>query len=913
MEKIYSDLGYITNCFKEVLVELGEEQLSSILPSSQEEPLPNNPTTRLDVSIEKQLQTLSLYFQLLNMVEENAAAQYRRNIDSEQGSEFIKGTWAEKLKELKEKGFTEEQLLSIFPSIIVEPVLTAHPTEAKRATVLEQHRELYLLLVKKENSIWTPTERELLKEEIKLAIERLWRTGEIYLEKPDVHAERRNVIHYLKNVFPNVLSAVDKKLKISWKQLGFSNELLNDPKSLPKIRFGNWVGGDRDGHPFVTDSVTEITLNEFRDIALTMQKNSLQKLATHLSLSNRLQKTPNELLDKIQTYQNLLGQESEICIHRNPDEPWRQLVNLIIQRLPQFSDRIDENKEKRYANHTELFSDLVFLKTTLEKVGATRIAEEEVFPLCRQVECFGFSLAAVDIRQNSKFHDKAISQLLKAAGFFDYEFSSWSEEKRVLFINEELRSPRPFVLPDMKCGTEADAVISCYRVLSKFINHNGYDSIGSLIVSMTRSLSDLLSVFLLAREAGLLKGTDEGLVCLLPVVPLFETVDDLNRAPDILDRYINHPIVRRSIQYRSPLKNITRPVQQVMLGYSDSNKDGGILASQWNLYHAQKKLSEVGRSNNIQLKFFHGRGGTISRGGGKIHKFMQVLPHTSLTGSFRMTVQGETIAQQYANWNNATYNLELLLASVTSTTIKHRSLPKKNHPFEQYMSDLSNKSVEIYSKLLHTNGFMDFYSMATPIDVIENSRHGSRPARRTGKRSLSDLRAIPWVFSWNQSRFYLPGWYGVGSALEELKKTQPDAFSMLKEEVKQWNFLRHVFMNVETSIHGASTDFMKQYSELVESESIRTTFMNLILSEYSITLSMLEEIFGSDIHSRRPKMVETLALRSKGLSMLHGIQISLLKEWRSLLKNEKLEESDKMLNTLLLTVNAIAGGLRTTG
>ncbi|MCB1180365.1 MAG: phosphoenolpyruvate carboxylase [Leptospiraceae bacterium] len=911
MDKIHGDLAYLIDCYKEVLVELGEEKLSALIPEISELSSTDF-TLSEDLPFEKQLQTLSLFFQILNMVEENAAAQYRRSVESEKGPDFIKGTWKKKIKDIKEKGIREEQIISILPHIVAEPVLTAHPTEAKRATVLEQHRELYLLLVKKESTHWTPTEKALIREEIKLCLERLWRTGEIYLEKPDVRSEVRNIVHYLKNVFPNVLTAVDNKLKSSWKYVGFSEDYIKDPYVFPKLKFGNWVGGDRDGHPFVTHDVTEETLHHFREIAIDLHKSTLLKLASHLSISDRFQTPSIELLNKISEYKNALGERGELCITKNPGEPWRQFLNLVIEKLPD-SNKSETTSSFDYKTHEELLEDLKFLRNTLEGIGANRIINGELFALERQVDCFGFHLAAIDIRQNSKFHDTAISQLLKSAGFFDYDFSAWSEEKRIQFLNEELRSPRPFVLPGMDCGKEADAVINCYKVIATFIKKYGHHSIGSLIVSMTRSLSDLLAVYLLTREAGLLINTEEGMVSPLPVVPLFETIDDLNNAPGILDRFLNNPIVRRSLNYQSKLNKVPRPVQQVMLGYSDSNKDGGILASQWNLYHSQKTLNDVGKTNNIQLKFFHGRGGTISRGGGKVHKFMQILPHFSLTGHIRMTVQGETISQQFANWNNATYNMELFLASVTSTTIKHRSLPKKEHPSEKFIPSLAEKSAEIYSSLLHTDGFMEFYSQATPIDIIENSRHGSRPSRRSGKRSLGDLRAIPWVFSWNQSRFYLPGWYGVGSALENLKNSDKESFDLLKEEVKNWNFLNHFLLNVETSVNSSSPEIMQKYANLVESEKIRTTFMDLILKEHSITKNILEEIFGSDIDKRRIKMIETIQLRRRGLYILHEIQISLLKEWRQYVKDDKVEESNKIINTILLTVNEIEGGLKTTG
>jgi len=902
--KVLEDLGFLLNCVKEIFIDLGENRLVQFITFLEGKTEPPK-----DLELEKTVQILSLYFQLLNMVEENSAAQFRRKIETERGFSEISGLWGDKLSDLVKKGFTAEQISGIFPEIHVEPVLTAHPTEAKRATILEQHRELYLLLVKKENSMWTPFEQESIKEEIKVSLERLWRTGEIYLERPDVASERRNILHYLKNVFPNVLPSVDSRLKGAWKEAGFSQDFLDSYKKFPRITFGNWVGGDRDGHPFVTSEITRETLEEFRTSAIEIIEREMQKLASHLSLSDRIQKPNSSFLHLIEKMANELGKEGQNCLDRNPGEPWRQFISLVYKKLPS----INEVKSYAYKNSNELLNDLELLKENLLTIKANRIVERELIPAERIIQAFGFHTAVLDVRQNSKFHDKALSQLLKSAGIFDYDFSVWSEEKRISFLNNELNSPRPFVLPDMKCGDEADAVIGCYRVLANEIKKYGYDSLGALIISMTRSLSDLLTVYVLAREAGLLVITEEGLVCPLPVVPLFETIEDLEGSPEILERFINHPMTRRSLRYISKNKFNKTPVQQVMLGYSDSNKDGGILASQWNLYCTQKKLTEVGNRNTTKIRFFHGRGGTISRGGGKTHRFMQVLPHTSLTGNMRMTIQGESIAQQFANWNNATYNLELLIASAASTTIKHRSLPKKEHPLEEYMTSISLRSQEIYQNLLKAPGFMEFYGQATPIDIIENSRHGSRPSRRTGKRTLADLRAIPWVFSWNQSRFYLPGWYGAGSALLEVKEKEPKAFQLFSNEVREWHFFRHIIMNIEANLMSVDLDISSEYAELVESLDYKNYFTGKIKEEYEKTKFVLSEIFGKSVEERRPRMNETILLRSKGLSEIHRKQISLLRDWRKYLKEENTVEAEKVLIPLLLTVNAIAGGLRTTG
>lgn len=906
--KIQKDLQYIIGCLKEVLVELEEKDAIAILERLESK---SSDTENLEsFNSEKSSQVLSLYFQLLNIVEENAAAQYRRKVETEKGTESQKGLWVEKLVDLKEKGFSEKQIAEHIPNIYAELVLTAHPTEAKRITVLEQHRVLYLNLLKLENSMWTSSEKEMIREEIKLSLERLWRTGEIYLQKPDVISERNNILHYLQNVFPNVLSGLDEKLKFSWKHVGFNSSLMKDAKNFPLLGFGNWVGGDRDGHPFVTPQVTEDTLKTFRITAIKLIENELINLIKKLSISDRLQMPSQSFLNQISNLAKKMGSVGEDCLKRNQDEPWRQFVNLIIHRLP-----FEPIQNYSYQSPDELLSDLESLKKSLREISAHRIVEMDLFPVERLIQTFGFHLAALDIRQNSKYHDMVFEQILKNAGFEDFAFSKWSEEKRVSFINQELQSMRPFLISDSHTEKESEDLLTYFRIIKNNLAISGTKSIGGVIVSMTRSLSDLLLVYLFAKEVGLLYRDKETgkIFCPLSIVPLFETVEDLQQAPDILKKYIEHPIVKESILQNQKKYPGKKPTVQVMLGYSDSNKDGGIIASQWNLYLCQKTLTEIAKENGLEIMYFHGRGGTISRGGGKMHKFMQALPHFSFSGKIRMTVQGEVISQQFANRNTAIYNLELILASSASTYIKHSSLPKREHKFESTMNELSEKSQRVYRALITEPDFMEFYSFATPIDVIENSRHGSRPSRRTGKRSLGDLRAIPWVFSWNQSRFYLPGWYGIGSALVELKEKNPENFSLLKTEVKDWNFLYYVMSNVVLNLVYADPEIMKLYTSLVPNVQLGEKFLNIILEEYNKTITMMEEIFDSKLGVKKPQLMESFQYRKKGLHLLHKEQVYLLKKWREMLLVDNTEKAESILMNLLLTVNAVASGLKTTG
>ena len=899
--KIEVDLQFVMECFQEVLRELGEEALAEQLPWGDA----SSSGTKGDPQLTAQ--SYSIAFQLLSMVEENAAVQQRRRAERDGTLADVSGLWQQNLARLKACGLSDEEIADTVKDVRVEPVLTAHPTEAKRATVLEHHRRIYLLLAERENTMWTPSERAEIRESLKAELERLWRTGEIYLEKPDLASERRNVIHYLRNVFPNVLPELDRRLRVAWKGMDFDPSLLDSPRRLPTLSFGNWVGGDRDGHPLVTAEVTRETLSELRTNALQLLREKLTELTRRLSLSEFLQAPPEDLLARIDADAEALGADGRRAVVRNPDEPWRQFVNLMIARLP-IQEDTPLSSQDTYARSEELLSDLRFLRKQLLAVNAERIARKDLDPVIRAVQTFGFHLAALDIRQNSQFHDKAVAQLMSAAGMDGENFLQWEESERLEFLNRELSSPRPLTHPEMELGPEAEAVLNCYHEVSNHIKTHGPNGLVALIVSMTRSLSDLLAVYLLARETGLTTHTEDGLVCILPVVPLFETIDDLHKAPDILEAFLSHPMTKRSLSYFQERRGMDTPVQQVMVGYSDSNKDGGIVSSLWNLYRTQDKLAHIGRDHDVRIRFFHGRGGTISRGAGPTHRFINALPHSSLGGDLRLTEQGETIAQKYANRLNAAYNLELLTAGTTGATSRHRHTENEEHPLEPVLDTLAEKSRTAYQQLLDTDRFVSFFRRATPIDAIEASRIGSRPALRTGRQTLADLRAIPWVFSWSQARFYLSGWYGTGTALEWLRDEHPSTFETVKEQNFVWSPLHYVISNAATSLATADPNIMQAYAELVEDSRLRSRVMAQIEDEYDRTRQMLEHIYSGPLSEERPNVQHFLDLRQQGLKTLHHQQIDLLQQWRA-----NADENEDILPTLLMTVNAIANGLGTTG
>jgi phosphoenolpyruvate carboxylase len=905
---LQADLAFVMEAFGTALRAVGEGGLAEKLPWKEGDLMGTLKTTA-DSSTSRGLgQAYSIAFQLLNIVEERAAAQVRRWREKTHGAEAEQGLWAENLREMLDLGLSEDELVEVLSQVRVEPVLTAHPTEAKRETARERHREIYGLMNRHDNAVYTEREQRRLKRQIETELEALWRTGEIHVTRPTVDAEMQNALHYLREIFPEVVARTQTHLREAWIAAGL------DPAKVdalpPMIQFGTWIGGDRDGHPGVTHEVTQTALRELRRSALRIQRRGLEALGYELPLSVLFQQAPASLAvlrqRLIDTLAGAEGVNLPYIHERNHEEPWREIVYLMRARVLLALE--NEDSPAAYSGPAELLQDVDELASTLLEVGASSLVSEWVMPLKRRIETFGFHGAALDVRQNSAFHEKALIQLMTVAGVPEAEsFGSWPVERRRAFLDQELQISRPFLAPGMSAGHEADTVVNCHRVLVEHRRKNGNLGLGALIVSMTRSTEDLLTVYILAREAGLAIWENGGLRCPLPVTPLFETMADLAAGPGIVTDFLSHPVTRRSLAKQAT------PSLQMMVGYSDSNKDCGILASQWAIHRAQRELADAASAGGARPVFFHGRGGTVGRGAGPTHWFMEAMPQGALGGVMRMTEQGETIAQKYAHLNSAVYNAEVLVASAAATTARHRSGPGEADELYAVIDALAQSSMEAYRELLHEEGFISFFREATPIDALEHSRIGSRPARRTGQASLEDLRAIPWVFSWTQSRFYLPGWYGAGAALAKLKANDPASWQHLKSKVVGHAFLRYVLTNIESALASVNEQWMGHYAALVEDKVLGQKFLTKILAEFRLTVAMLEEIFAKPFQARRPRLAFTLKMREAPLDVLHAQQLDLLKRWRALRAKGDAEGAEAMIPDLLVSVNALASGLRTTG
>jgi phosphoenolpyruvate carboxylase len=873
-----SDLASLMGLLSEVLQELEVENYTGLTSLF----LGSNSSAQLNVN-ESNIQILSICFHLLNIVEENTANQTRRSKETS-----ISNPWLKTFTLLEKDN---SQIKSSFKDITIRPVFTAHPTEAKRYTVLEHHRSLYLELLKLENLMYSDPERESIKDSIKGILEILLRTGDLYIERPKVEDELRGVIYYLTKPIPSSLENLYLRYRTAWASTW--PNLAKDgqmPPILP-ISFGTWVGGDRDGHPFVTSEVTKETLNTLRNSAKDLIDSKLLELVKFMSLNDRLQTPPLEFLKKLNELRDLA---SEINIPiKNAGEPWRQYLDIIRIKVNSTDSKYS------YRNKQDLINDLEIFRLSLLKIGASRLASLKIEPLILLVNTFGFHLATLDIRQNSNYNDLAIDQMIQGSGNYNFQFSTASKEERLALLNKELSNNRPFVSRDTSVGLNGDEIRKTYRVIKNHLEEYEHEGLGSVITSMTRDETDLISVYLLLKEVGLLNHSNNTFTCPLPIVPLFETIEDLKASQDVMDKFLSHPISLAS-------KDKVNKYQEVMIGYSDSSKDGGVFSSAWNLYRTQDDLLSQSNVTNSPYLFFHGRGGTVSRGAGPTERFLSALPSGALESGLKMTEQGEIISQKYANVLTASYGLETLIRSTLENRNTKNIIDLSKSNVVKHFDFLSELSKNKYQSLISHEGFITYFRQATPIDVIEKSKFGSRPPKRGQADTLEDLRAIPWVFAWNQARFFLSSWYGIGTAINSLKTADKVGYEELKNAISSWNPILYILTNIESSIYSANVNLMVQYSALVEDTAIREFFLKNIIEEYNLCKEIFSELFSSSFHERRPRLTKTLELREKPLNALHQAQISKLKLWR-------LNPTEDLLTELFLITNAIAGGLRTTG
>ncbi|HET8623210.1 MAG TPA: phosphoenolpyruvate carboxylase [Gemmatimonadales bacterium] len=851
------------------------------------------------------LQVLGIWLQLLSIAEQNAAMRRRRQIEADRGYDALRGTFVQVIKEAAGAGVGAHTMRELLPALRIRPVLTAHPTEAKRVTVLEKHRRIYRLLVDLESPRWTPRERSALVQSVRNEIELLLLTGELRLEKPTVEQEVYWALHFFNETLFEAVPALHEKLERALSQQ-YPGETLEVPTFF---QFGSWVGGDRDGNPFVTNEVTRRSLGEYRLAALRRYRQRLGDLVRLLSVSERSASVPTHFRQRLDRMLAASG-DPGIAV-RNPGEVFRQYLACMLGRLDlnlaAAATHEFDVPDGAYATADELSADMRALERAVGEV-APMLAPSLVRPIRREIEIFRFSIVRLDIRENTTRLHQALGGLWRlregpAAGDPPPPDSEgWSR-----WIQAELARPRHEAVRLASLDLDPAETLGMFRLVAELREKLDREAFGSFILSMTHSVSDVLGGYLMAKEGGLFPDTLGVERCSLPIVPLFETIDDLRAAPGIMRELLNVPVVRRSVREQGG-------VQEVMIGYSDSNKDGGFFAANWELYKAQVKLTRLGRDLGVPIAFFHGRGGSVSRGGAPTGRAIAAQPAGSINGRLRITEQGEVVSFKYANRGTAAYQIELLASSVMEHTLKserEQALVPVGE-FDEAMEAIAGASMAAYRRFVEHPSLLPYYQVASPLEEISKLNLGSRPARRFGARTIGDLRAIPWVFAWTQNRHFIPGWFGVGSGLATFLDIRgPRGEALLRRMFRDSRLFRLIVDEVEKTLAFVDLDIAREFSTLHPDPAVRDAIFPLVAEEFERTMqAVLRVSEGAGIAARFPRFLRKLGRRMPTINQAGRFQIRLLRRYRG---STSEEEQAETLQALLLSINCAAAGFGATG
>ncbi len=928
-KRLFQDIAYLEGLLAKVLVEQGGEELLGtveqfrrICRDLKERYSPRlerrllNLIGSLDLKTARKIvSAFDISFNLLNIAEENFAMQQRRDLQQRGG--MIPGSLAEYFLSLSRSGGSAAALVDLFPQMTIVPVMTAHPTEAKRQTILEKYRKIYLLMLRRENPLWTPREVERIGEELLSELTKLWQTGDIHLERPTVLEEVENGLFYFKETFYWILPEIYSELR--YRILGLISHL--DSPLPPLLSFGSWIGGDRDGNPSVTAETTVRTIQRQKKLILDLYQENLDELIGSLSQSRHISDFTQEFLDSLHEDIRSAPEVARHAEKRNPHEPYRQKLTFIKARLAESGREIDRRlgvetagpqepgpAAPPYRAVSEFILDLEVVRRSLTQNQAARPAELELDALLVRARVFGFHLACLDVRQEARRHMQALVEIFSTLEIYP-AFARAGEEERVKILTGELSLARPLLPRGARLSPESEEVVNTFLVIRRIQEALGPESIRSYIISMASRASDVLTVQLLAKEAGLCPAEGSST---LDLVPLFESVEALSAAPSVMRSLYLNDAYRRHLATRGMR-------QEIMLGYSDSSKDAGILASSWELYKAQKILSREAQEQGVSLLLFHGRGGAVGRGGGPTHRAILAQPKDTVQGRIKITEQGEVVSSKYANQGTALHHLELLVAGVLKATYPHAAEKKPGQDrqearYEEALGDLARISHRLYREFITDPDVHRYFQLATPISEIGTLKISSRPASRPGAdgESFEALRAIPWTFSWTQSRHLFGGWFPLGSAFARFVQKDPKNRDLLREMYRRMPFFENLVDTIQMSLAKADMHIAQHYAELVPDRALREKVFGRIRMEYDLTVKMFRLITGvARPLDNDPPLQRSIRLRNPFIDPINYIQVNLLKKLRA--SGGHKRERDRLGDAVALTINCIAAGMRNTG
>lgn len=855
------------------------------------------------------IKAFSIYFQLVNTAEENHRVRRKRHYDALPPEHAQRWSLRETIYGLRQRGVPAEQIQDILLKLSIEPVFTAHPTEIKRHTIQRSLRRIARLTEGLEGTESTPRQREDLIRRLREEVTILYQTDAIRPRKPTALDELESKLFYFEETLFDVLPDLYEEIEglLAEHYPGSSFEVP------PFLRIGSWVGGDQDGNPAVTPDTLEEALRLQKERVLQRYLQDVRDLIDRLSPSTEQVPVNQEVIASTRVELERMPHLTERLAGRNRAEIYRLKLSCIAERLKATlaHNRPEEDKEARedliYASSRDFLEDLRMISRSLTANRGARIAAGDLKRLIRRVEVFRFRLARIDVRQHREEHTHALTDILKRLRIAP-DYAAWPEEGRIAFLLREIGQLRPLIPAELEGDARTRKVVETFRRMRRCLETISADCLGSYIISMTQAPSDVLTVLLLAKEAGLYRTEQDGSVrSLIDVVPLFETIQDLRRAPEVMDRLFREEVYLSNLRARHNL-------QEIMVGYSDSNKDGGYLTSNWEICKAQRALHAVARRRGVRLKLFHGRGGTISRGGGPVNRAIVAQPHGTLDGRIKITEQGETISYKYTNPTIAFRNLEQVVSATILTALQDED-GQEQEAWSAALERLSDLSYRAYRDLVEDPDFVRYFNEATPIGEIDRLTIGSRPARREDRQDLADLRAIPWVFAWMQSRHLVPNGFGLGAALRAFIQERPEAHTaLLREMYRDWSFFTVIIDNAQMSVSKADLHIAERHAGLVSDRTVRDRLFGRIAAEHRLTEEMLLVVTGqARILDNEPALQKSILLRNPYVDPLSYIQVEFLRRTRALREDAAPDAFARLFSIVATSINGVATGMHGTG
>ncbi|MFD1416069.1 phosphoenolpyruvate carboxylase [Oceanobacillus jeddahense] len=841
------------------------------------------------------IRAFSIYFHLINIAEQNHRIRRKRQylLDEKASQSF---SIEKAVTKVKEDNLTNDTIQGVLNDLSIELIMTAHPTEATKRTVLEIQKRISAHLRNLDNPMTTQRERTDIEESLFNEVTALWHTNELRQRKPGVLDEVKNGLYYFDQTLFETLPDIFQELETQLQE-----QIPGENWQVPNfIRFGSWIGGDRDGNPNVTPEITWKTLEMQRDLILKKYDASIVELMKRFSQSSERISINQQFIDRMEEEENTYLNNKEKWPIKS--EVYRRKFAVILKRL-----RETGKASQGYDDAEELVNDLKEIRESAEAHLPKTKKLKAIRKVIRQVELFGFHLATLDIRNHSGEHETAIHEILSAAHVAE-DYASLTEEDKQKVLSDVLNDPRPLLLFDGGYSKETQNILKVFRTIKKAHEEFGKRAIEVYLISMTQSSSDLLEVLVLAKETGIYRLYPDGTVeSDLDVAPLLETIDDLIAGPKIMKTLFEMGVYHKQLKARGEQ-------QEIMLGYSDGSKDGGTLSANWKLFKAQEEIHNMAREYDIRLKFFHGRGGSLGRGGGSLNTSIRSQPTETLGDGVKITEQGEVLSSRYLLEDIAYRNLEQAASALVTgcamaaNTSEQMELRKKE--WETAMESISQKSLKKYQSLVFGDpDFLSFFNQATPLTELGALNIGSRPMSRKNSQQFEDLRAIPWVFAWTQSRYMLPAWYAAGTGLQSFIEEDDRHLEILQTMYKEWPFFQSTINNLQMALMKADMKTAEEYLELVEDPDVANRIYGDIMDEYKRTQETLLQISGNEeLLSHSPNIQESVHLRNPYVDPLNFLQVDLIHQLR-----ETENPPEDLVTEVLLTINGVAAGLVNTG